>query len=100
MHNLEHALGEVAGLPHVSLQPSAGSHGELLGVLLTVTGRRTGQRHTVMAVAAPEILDRLVMMTATTKTFNIAGCHVGNVIIPDAALRGPPERRPPAAPRG
>ena len=48
-----------------------------------------GQRHTVMAVAAPEILDRLVMMTATTKTFNIAGCHVGNVIIPDAALRGP-----------
>ncbi len=35
MHNLEHALGEVAGLPHVSLQPSAGSHGELLGVLLT-----------------------------------------------------------------
>jgi len=35
MHNLEHALGEIAGLPHVSLQPSAGSHGELLGVLLT-----------------------------------------------------------------
>ncbi len=35
MSNLEHALGEVAGLPHVSLQPSAGSHGELLGVLLT-----------------------------------------------------------------
>jgi glycine dehydrogenase subunit 2 len=35
MHNLEHALGEIAGLPHVCLQPSAGSHGELLGVLLT-----------------------------------------------------------------
>jgi glycine dehydrogenase subunit 2 len=35
MHRLEHALGEIAGLPHVSLQPSAGSHGELLGVLLT-----------------------------------------------------------------
>jgi cystathionine beta-lyase len=27
------------------------------------------------------------MMTATTKTFNIAGSHIGNVIIPDAALR-------------
>jgi len=26
---------EIAGLPHVSLQPSAGSHGELAGVLLT-----------------------------------------------------------------
>ena len=35
MYNLQHALGEVAGLPHVSLQPSAGSHGELAGVLLT-----------------------------------------------------------------
>jgi len=35
MHELENALGEIAGLPHVSLQPSAGSHGELAGVLLT-----------------------------------------------------------------
>jgi glycine dehydrogenase subunit 2 len=35
MWNLERALGEIAGLPHVSLQPSAGSHGELAGVLLT-----------------------------------------------------------------
>jgi glycine dehydrogenase subunit 2 len=35
MWNLERALAEVAGLPHVSLQPSAGSHGELAGVLLT-----------------------------------------------------------------
>src|SRR6201999_3942111 len=35
MHELQNALAEVAGLPHVSLQPSAGSHGELAGVLLT-----------------------------------------------------------------
>ena len=35
MWRLERALAEVAGLPHVSLQPSAGSHGELAGVLLT-----------------------------------------------------------------
>jgi glycine dehydrogenase subunit 2 len=35
MWRLQHALGEVSGLPHVSLQPSAGSHGELAGVLLT-----------------------------------------------------------------
>src|SRR5215204_5748071 len=32
---LERALSEIAGLPHVSLQPSAGSHGELAGLLLT-----------------------------------------------------------------
>jgi glycine dehydrogenase subunit 2 len=35
MWSLQQALGEIAGLPHVSLQPSAGSHGELAGVLLT-----------------------------------------------------------------
>ena len=46
-----------------------------------------GKKHTVMPLAAPEIVDRLVMMTATTKTFNIAGAHIGNVIIPDPALR-------------
>jgi len=32
---LQEALGEICGLPHVSLQPSAGSHGELAGLLLT-----------------------------------------------------------------
>ena len=46
-----------------------------------------GQRHTVMAKAAPGIADRLVMMTAATKTFNIAGAHTGNVIIADPELR-------------
>jgi glycine dehydrogenase subunit 2 len=35
MWRLQQELAEVAGLPHVSLQPSAGSHGELAGVLLT-----------------------------------------------------------------
>lgn len=46
-----------------------------------------GQRHVPMTLAAPEIADRLVMMTATTKTFNIAGSHTGNVIIADPALK-------------
>ena len=46
-----------------------------------------GQKHTVMANAAPDIADRLVMMTSTTKTFNIAGAHSGNVIIADPVLR-------------
>jgi glycine dehydrogenase subunit 2 len=35
MWRLQDALAEISGLPHVSLQPSAGSHGELAGVLLT-----------------------------------------------------------------
>ena len=44
-----------------------------------------GHRHIPMAhVMGPE---RLVMMTAPTKTFNIAGAHTGNVIVHDEALR-------------
>ncbi|MGX9357059.1 MalY/PatB family protein [Roseobacteraceae bacterium S113] len=46
-----------------------------------------GQTHIPMALVDESITDRLVMMTATTKTFNIAGAHSGNVIIRDPALR-------------
>ena len=35
MWRLQRALAEICGLPHVSLQPSAGAHGELAGLLLT-----------------------------------------------------------------
>jgi len=46
-----------------------------------------GHSHTVMPLAAPEVADRLVMLTAGTKTFNIAGAHVGNVTIANPILR-------------
>ncbi|MBV0910780.1 MalY/PatB family protein [Anianabacter salinae] len=45
-----------------------------------------GHTHTPMALI-DGITDRLVMMSATTKTFNIAAAHLGNVIIEDEALR-------------
>lgn len=45
-----------------------------------------GHRHIPMALIEG-VADRLVMMSATTKTFNIAGSHIGNVIIHDEALR-------------
>jgi len=45
-----------------------------------------GHHHIPMA-HVDGIADRLVMLTATTKTFNIAGAHLGNVIIADKALR-------------
>ena len=44
-----------------------------------------GHTHTPMSLI-DGITDRLVMMTATTKTFNIAGSHSGNVIIEDPDL--------------
>ncbi|MCZ4258346.1 pyridoxal phosphate-dependent aminotransferase [Sulfitobacter sp. G21635-S1] len=45
-----------------------------------------GHKHTPMALIEG-VTDRLVMMTASTKTFSIAGAHVGNVIIEDEKLR-------------
>jgi glycine dehydrogenase subunit 2 len=50
MYRLQGALGEIAGLPHVSLQPSAGSHGELAGLLLTQAyhSDRGEHRHKVL----------------------------------------------------
>ena len=47
----------------------------------------SGSHHIPMASMDEDIHDRLIMMTATTKTFNIAGAHTGNVIIPDENLR-------------
>ncbi|MBC6407703.1 MAG: pyridoxal phosphate-dependent aminotransferase [Rhodobacteraceae bacterium] len=46
-----------------------------------------GHTHIPMALIDPALNERLVMMSATTKAFNIAGAHSGNVIIPDAGLR-------------
>ena len=50
MWRLQGALAEIAGLPHVSLQPSAGSHGEQAGLLLTRAYHedRGQERHKVL----------------------------------------------------
>lgn len=45
-----------------------------------------GHRHIPMT-AIEGITDRLIMMTASTKTFNTAGCHTGNVMISDPKMR-------------
>jgi glycine dehydrogenase subunit 2 len=47
---LQRSLAEICGLPHVSLQPSAGSHGELAGLLLTRAyhADRGEERHKVL----------------------------------------------------
>ncbi|WP_406647948.1 PatB family C-S lyase [Aliisedimentitalea scapharcae] len=46
-----------------------------------------GHTHIPMPNVDPDILPRLIMLTAPSKTFNVAGLHTGNVIIPDADLR-------------
>ena len=46
-----------------------------------------GAKHTPTMVAAPEIADRLITTVAATKTFNLAGAHVGACITSNAALK-------------
>src|SRR5580693_491681 len=46
-----------------------------------------GAKHTPTLAAAPEIADRLITCVAATKTFNLAGAHVGACIVSDAALK-------------
>lgn len=46
-----------------------------------------GHKHHMIANLVPDISDRLVTLTAATKTFNIAGAHIGNVIIANDDLR-------------
>jgi cysteine-S-conjugate beta-lyase len=46
-----------------------------------------GTRHTPTIVAAPEIADRLITCVAATKTFNLAGAHVGACITSNATLK-------------
>lgn len=46
-----------------------------------------GQHHTVMPRAGADVGDRLIMLTSASKTFSIAGTHIGNVIITDPSLR-------------
>lgn len=46
-----------------------------------------GHKHRMIATVCPDIAGRLVTLTAATKTFNIAGAHIGNAIIADDGLR-------------
>ncbi len=44
-------------------------------------------KHMVFTQAAPDFMDRCMVLTAPSKTFNLAGLQLANSIIPDAGLR-------------
>lgn len=50
-------------------------------------------KHTPTLNAAPEIADRLVSCFAATKTFNLAGAHMGALVTSNPVLRGKIEAR-------
>lgn len=46
-----------------------------------------GARHTPTLAAAPDIADRLITCVAATKTFNLAGAHVGACVTSNTRLK-------------
>jgi cystathionine beta-lyase len=49
--------------------------------------KHTPTKHTPTMAAAPEIADRLITCIAATKTFNLAGAHVGACVVSNAELK-------------
>jgi glycine dehydrogenase subunit 2 len=85
MHELQQALGEVAGLPHVSLQPSAGSHGELAGVLLTRAYHedRGEHRHKVLTPDTAHGTNPATVTMAGYEVVKVGTDEHGNVDLDD-----------------
>ena len=85
MWNLERALSEVSGLPHVCLQPSAGSHGELAGVLLTRAYHeaRGERRHKVLTPDTAHGTNPATVTMAGFEVVKIATAADGGVDLDD-----------------
>jgi len=85
MWSLERALAEIAGLPHVSLQPSAGSHGELAGVLLTRAyhADRGEQRHKVLTPDTAHGTNPATVTMAGYEVVKVGTDAQGNVDLDD-----------------
>ena len=49
---------------------------------------RAGYTHTPLLKLCPEYKDRIIACTAPSKTFNLAGMQISNIIIPNAEYRG------------
>jgi glycine dehydrogenase subunit 2 len=85
MWRLQQGLAEIAGLPHVSLQPSAGSHGELAGVLLTRAyhADRSEHRTKVLAPDTAHGTNPATVTMAGYELVNLATAPDGGVDVDD-----------------
>jgi glycine cleavage system P protein (glycine dehydrogenase) subunit 2 len=82
---LQVALAEICGLPHVSLQPSAGAHGELAGLLLTRAyhGDRGEQRHKVLTPDTAHGTNPATVTMAGYEVVKVASNERGGIDIDD-----------------
>jgi glycine dehydrogenase subunit 2 len=70
MFEMQRALGELAGLPHVALDPAAGAQGELAGLLLTKAYHADRGDHRPV-VLAPEAAHGTNAATATMAGYQV-----------------------------
>src|SRR5579875_2549697 len=93
MWRLQHALGEISGLPHVSLQPSAGSHGELAGVLLTRAYHedRGEQRTKVLTPDTAHGTNPATVTMAGYEVVKVGTDAAGNVDVDDLRAKATPD---------
>jgi glycine dehydrogenase subunit 2 len=86
MWRLQGALGEIAGLPYVSLQPSAGSHGELAGLLLTRAyheSRGDTHRHKVLTPDTAHGTNPATVTMAGLEVVKLATNSAGGIDLDD-----------------
>src|SRR5881394_3963387 len=86
---LQESLAEICGLPHVSLQPSAGSHGELAGLLLTRAyhADRGQDRHRVLTPDTSHGTNPASVTMAGYDVMKVATDDRGGVDVDDLRLK-------------
>src|SRR6185436_18505311 len=82
---LQGALAEICGLPHVSLQPSAGAHGELAGLLLTRAyhSDRGESRHKVLTPDTAHGTNPATVTMAGYEVVKVASDDRGGIDVDD-----------------
>ncbi len=93
MWNLQQSLAEIAGLSHVCLQPSAGSHGELAGVLLARAYHedRGEARHKVLTPDTAHGTNPATVTLAGLEVVKLATNSDGGVDLDDLRAKAGPD---------
>lgn len=71
MYNLDYALAEVAGMARMTLQPAAGAHGELAGLMIIKAYHRKNGDHKRTKIIVPDAAHGTNPATAAVAGFDI-----------------------------
>jgi len=83
MHRLQEALAEISGFPAVTLQPAAGAHGELAGMLM-IRAYHESQGHSRKKVLIPDTAHGTNPASATLCGYEVVPLSSDGVLSPAA----------------